>query len=88
LALSAAHQVTNNGAIQTGRAHPYRESISNPYAPVPSTSNVDKDANEDLYKKSASPERKSLLRQQTNIEYDPTNKEEQGKAISHTAEAA
>ncbi|KAJ5598336.1 hypothetical protein N7537_008420 [Penicillium hordei] len=80
LALSAAHQVTNNGAIQTGKAHPHRESISSPYSPVPSTSNVDKDANEGLHRKMASLEKKGPLYQHTDIEYEaPTNKGEQGK---------
>ncbi|KAE8396836.1 hypothetical protein BDV37DRAFT_277349 [Aspergillus pseudonomiae] len=48
LALSAADIVTDNGAIQTGAAHPIRESISRPYAPVPNTSNANKDANREL----------------------------------------
>ncbi|KAI9036919.1 uncharacterized protein KD926_001163 [Aspergillus affinis] len=56
-ALSAADRVTDNGAIQTGKAHPHRDSISHPYAPIPAASNVDKDAIEDLYRKSASPEK-------------------------------
>ncbi|KAL4950814.1 hypothetical protein BDW69DRAFT_186994 [Aspergillus filifer] len=34
-ALSAAHRVTDSGAIQTGTEHPVRESISHPYVPVP-----------------------------------------------------
>ncbi|KAE8414278.1 hypothetical protein BDV36DRAFT_299190 [Aspergillus pseudocaelatus] len=45
LALSTADRVTDEGAIQTGTAHPIRASISRPYAPVPSASNADKDAN-------------------------------------------
>ncbi|THC89526.1 hypothetical protein EYZ11_011025 [Aspergillus tanneri] len=32
-------------------AYPVRETISHPYAPVPGTSNVDKDANKDLHDK-------------------------------------
>ncbi|KAE8394145.1 hypothetical protein BDV23DRAFT_147952 [Aspergillus alliaceus] len=57
LALSTADRVTDNGAIQTGTAHPMRDSISRPYAPVPNTSNVNEDANRDLIgKKSPSPE--------------------------------
>lgn len=39
-ALSAADRVTDNGAIQTGKAHPHRHSISHPYAPVPAPSKV------------------------------------------------
>jgi hypothetical protein len=65
-ALSAADRVTDNGAIRTGKAHPHRDSISHPYAPIPAASNVNKDATEDLYRKSASPEESPLL-QQTNI---------------------
>ncbi|KAL4790070.1 hypothetical protein BDV19DRAFT_394468 [Aspergillus venezuelensis] len=34
-ALSAAHRVTDSGAIQTGTEHPVRERISHPYVPVP-----------------------------------------------------
>jgi hypothetical protein len=80
LALSAAHQVTNQGVIETGRAHPCRESISSPYSPVPSASNVDKDANKDLYRKTVSLEKKSPLCQQTSTEYKgPKNKEVLGK---------
>ncbi|KAE8382899.1 hypothetical protein BDV26DRAFT_288198 [Aspergillus bertholletiae] len=45
LALSAADRVTDEGAIQTGTAHPMRDSISRPYAPVPNTCNANKDAN-------------------------------------------
>ncbi|KAE8332990.1 hypothetical protein BDV39DRAFT_188568 [Aspergillus sergii] len=57
LALSVADRVTDNGAIQTGAAHPIRESISRPYAPVPNTSNADKDANRELSgNKSPTPE--------------------------------
>jgi hypothetical protein len=44
--------VTDNGAVQTGTAHPARESISRPFAPVPDRSNVDKAANESLHDKS------------------------------------
>jgi hypothetical protein len=80
LALSAAHQVTNQGVIETGRAHPCRESVSSPYSPVPSASNVDKDANKDLYRKTVSLEKKSPLCQQTGTEYKgPKNKEVLGK---------
>ncbi|KAJ5679503.1 hypothetical protein N7462_007747 [Penicillium macrosclerotiorum] len=66
-ALSAADRVTDNGAFQTGKAHPQRDSISHPYAPIPAASNVDQDAIEDLYKKTASPEKSPLL-QHSNIE--------------------
>jgi hypothetical protein len=81
-ALSAADRVTDNGAIKTGKAHPRRDSISHPYAPIPATCNVDKDANEDSNRQSASPERSPLL-QQTSIEDEPTNKEEQDNPIFH-----
>lgn len=82
-ALSAADRVTNSGAIHTGREHPYRESISHPYAPIPAASNVDKNANEDLYRKSASPEISPLI-QQTNFEYgEPTKEGGQDKPLSH-----
>ncbi|KAB8209327.1 hypothetical protein BDV34DRAFT_188896 [Aspergillus parasiticus] len=45
LALSTADRATEEGTIQTGTAHPTRDSISRPYAPVPNTSNANKDAN-------------------------------------------
>jgi len=79
-ALCAAHQASDNGAIQTGRSHPHRESISHPYAPVPSTSNAGNNANEDFYRReSMSPERKSLLSQGTDIEpKSPTKEKKQG----------
>lgn len=48
LALSAADRVTDNGEIKTGAAHPMRDSISRPYAPVPINSNVENDANRDF----------------------------------------
>ncbi|KAJ6127524.1 hypothetical protein N7523_003136 [Penicillium sp. IBT 18751x] len=67
-ALSAADRETDNGAVNTGRAHPQRDSISHPYAPIPAASNVNKDANEDPYRKSASPERSPLL-QQTDVNH-------------------
>ncbi|CAI7638473.1 unnamed protein product [Penicillium pancosmium] len=54
-ALSAADRVTDNGA-RTGKAHPHRDSISHPYAPILAASNVKKDAIEDAYRKSTSPE--------------------------------
>ncbi|KAL4779973.1 hypothetical protein BJX76DRAFT_339367 [Aspergillus varians] len=38
-ALSAAHRGGDNGAIQTGTAHPVRESISHPYVPIPNDKN-------------------------------------------------
>lgn len=68
-ALSAAHRVTDNGVIETGKAHPRRDSISHPYAPVPAASNVDKEANVDLHRKSVSPERSPLL-QHTDLEVE------------------
>ncbi|KAF5860022.1 hypothetical protein ETB97_002108 [Aspergillus alliaceus] len=55
-ALYAANRMSGDGVIQTGTAHPTRESISHPYAPVPSTGNVKTDANKGLHAKSASPQ--------------------------------
>ncbi|GFF26700.1 conserved hypothetical protein [Aspergillus udagawae] len=56
-ALAAAHKVTDEGTIQTGTAHPLRESIPHPFAPVPSSGNVAEDANRDLHsRRSSSPE--------------------------------
>lgn len=73
--------MTENGAIQTGSAHPHRDSISHPYAPIPSASNVGNDANEDSYKKTASPEESPLL-QRTNAEDGMTKKEGQNSPSS------
>ncbi|KAJ5473986.1 Endosulphine [Penicillium sp. IBT 31633x] len=81
-ALSAAHRETDNGAIQTGRAHPHRESISHPYASIPASSNIDEDANQDTYRKSESLEKSPLLHQ-TDIKDEPTNKEGQDDHVSH-----
>ncbi|KAF7113952.1 hypothetical protein CNMCM5793_006135 [Aspergillus hiratsukae] len=47
-ALSTADRVTDIGAIHTGRAHPQRRGVSHPYAPVPSSSNANEDANKDV----------------------------------------
>ncbi|CAG8894645.1 unnamed protein product [Penicillium egyptiacum] len=81
-AISAANRETNNGAIQTGRAHPHRESISHPYASIPASSNPNGHANEDRYRRSASVEKSPLLHQTDNKD-EPTNKEEQDDHISH-----
>ncbi|KAJ6050969.1 uncharacterized protein N7446_005596, partial [Penicillium canescens] len=70
-ALSAAHRVTDLGAIQTGRAHPHRENISRP-SPVPAASNLDKKVNENFHRRDASPQ-KSPLHRQTNE--DPTDED-------------
>ncbi|GCB21201.1 mRNA stability protein mug134 [Aspergillus awamori] len=49
-ALSAAHRVTDSGDdIKTGTAHPVRESISHPFAPVPSTGNAGNEANNGIF---------------------------------------
>ncbi|KAI3281694.1 hypothetical protein DTO002I6_9727 [Penicillium roqueforti] len=71
-AFSAAHRVTDLDAIQIGRAHPYRDNISHPSSTIPATSNVDKKANEDMYRREPSPKR-SLLHRQTNE--DPTDED-------------
>jgi hypothetical protein len=73
-ALSAADHGTDGGAMRTGRAHPQRDSISHPYAPIPAASNVNKNANQDPYRKSASPERSPLL-QHTDV----NNKKDAGE---------
>ncbi|KAB8068858.1 hypothetical protein BDV29DRAFT_161976 [Aspergillus leporis] len=68
-ALSTADRVTDDGAIHTGAAHPLRESISHPYAAVPSSSNVTENANNDMHgKKSPILEaRRSSLAEEMNI---------------------
>ncbi|CEL11873.1 hypothetical protein ASPCAL14968 [Aspergillus calidoustus] len=48
IALSAVKKVTDEGAIQTGTSHPVRESISHPYAPAPTTSNISGDESKRL----------------------------------------
>jgi hypothetical protein len=62
-ALSVDNCETDKSAIQTGKEHPHRDSISHPYAAIPAASNVDKNANEDSYRKSASPTTSPLLQQ-------------------------
>ncbi|KAH7025187.1 uncharacterized protein B0I36DRAFT_332629 [Microdochium trichocladiopsis] len=47
-ALSQAHKCSNIGAVNTGSEHPFRKSISHPLSPVPTSSNVDNDANQQL----------------------------------------
>ncbi|RYC82129.1 hypothetical protein BFJ63_vAg14990 [Fusarium oxysporum f. sp. narcissi] len=47
-ALSQARQPSNIGGVDTGSEHALRENISYPSAPVPSSSNVDNDANQPL----------------------------------------
>lgn len=79
-ALSAADHETDNGAVRTGRAHPKRDSISQPYSPIPAASNVNKNANQDPYRKSASPERSPLL-QQTDVDFKEGS-DERGGSIS------
>ncbi|OGE47234.1 hypothetical protein PENARI_c053G08839 [Penicillium arizonense] len=78
-ALSTAHRVTDNGAIQTGRAHPHRDNISHPSSPITTTSNVDKDANEDSHRRDASPQMSPLHRQMNKV---PTNEEGQDNLFS------
>ncbi|KAJ5365302.1 hypothetical protein N7517_008188 [Penicillium concentricum] len=83
-ALSAADRITDNGAIKTGRAHPRRDSISHPYAPIPAASNVNKDATEELYRKSVDPEKSPLLQEGNIADEEPANEEEgHGNSISH-----
>ncbi|KAL3262699.1 hypothetical protein ABHI18_002512 [Aspergillus niger] len=74
-ALSAANKASDDsGLVQSGTAHPLRESISRPHAPVPTISNINKDAYRDLNaQKSPSPEIvESPLHQRTNIESEKT----------------
>jgi hypothetical protein len=82
-ALSTTEHVTDNGAIKTGRTHPDRDSISHPYAPIPSSSNVDKDATDDLYRKSADYEKSPLLQKGNINDEKPTTEEGQSSSISH-----
>ncbi|PYI13269.1 hypothetical protein BO99DRAFT_417762 [Aspergillus violaceofuscus CBS 115571] len=51
LALSEANRVTDEGILQTGTAHPSRQTISRPHAPVPEGSNVDNRANEEVLRR-------------------------------------
>lgn len=90
-ALSAASKADDSGLTQTGTAHPLRESISRPYAPVPTASNISKDAYKDInVQKSPSPEIvESPLHQRTNASNNKTegNEDEQqatAKALNMT----
>ncbi|OOQ90201.1 mRNA stability protein mug134 [Penicillium brasilianum] len=84
-ALSAADRVTDNGAIHTGKAHPHRESISHPFAPIPSSSNVNKEATDDLYRKRPSLEESPLLQQTNSEDAEPLYKKGQDDSVSHEA---
>ncbi|KAL3476160.1 hypothetical protein BJX99DRAFT_228314 [Aspergillus californicus] len=79
-ALSAADHETDTGAIKTGREHPQRESISQPYAPIPATCNADKKANDDLNRRSASPTM-SPLHQRTNSRDEKTGGDGEDKPL-------
>ncbi|KAJ5153216.1 uncharacterized protein N7482_009694, partial [Penicillium canariense] len=87
-ALSAAHRDTDNGTLQTGRAYPYRGSISHPYAPIPATSNVEGETNQEMYRKSVSSERSPLLQHSSYEDGDPTKKEEQRSHASHNGSSS
>ncbi|RAL07013.1 uncharacterized protein BO97DRAFT_409281 [Aspergillus homomorphus CBS 101889] len=76
LALSEANRVTDEGILQTGTAHPSRQTISRPHAPVPEGSNVDNRANEEVLRR-VSPGReiyKSHLNQKAIINDHPGQK--------------
>ncbi|KAJ9414313.1 hypothetical protein FOXG_20688 [Fusarium oxysporum f. sp. lycopersici 4287] len=45
-ALSQAHRPSNIGNVATGREHPIRQDISEPSSSVPSSSNIDDNANQ------------------------------------------
>ncbi|PCD23516.1 hypothetical protein AU210_015036 [Fusarium oxysporum f. sp. radicis-cucumerinum] len=45
-ALSQAHRSSNIGNVTTGREHPIRQDISEPSSSVPSSSNIDDNANQ------------------------------------------
>lgn len=80
--ISTSDHVTDDGSIKTGRSHPYRSSISLPYAPIPASSNVGKDAIEDMHRKSAELEQSPILRKANIDGKISTIKEGQGKPIS------
>ncbi|KAJ5110222.1 hypothetical protein N7532_002867 [Penicillium argentinense] len=77
-ALSTTDHMTDNGDVHTGKAHPHRESISRPYAPIPAASNVDKDATEDLYRKSVGPKESPLLQKENSEDEEPTREKGKG----------
>ncbi|KAL5365854.1 hypothetical protein BJX96DRAFT_182008 [Aspergillus floccosus] len=66
--LSAPKKAGDSSLVQTGTAHPLRESISLPHALVPTASNISNDAYKDInVKKRPSPEIvASPLHQRTN----------------------
>ncbi|KAJ5328726.1 hypothetical protein N7452_009116 [Penicillium brevicompactum] len=81
-AISTTDHITNNSSIKTGRSHPYRSSISHLYTPIPASSNINKDATKDLYRKSADFEKSPLL-QKGNIDDEKSTIEKgQGKPVS------
>ncbi|KAF9882928.1 hypothetical protein FE257_004884 [Aspergillus nanangensis] len=69
-ALSAAHRMADNGAIQTGASHPVPGGISHPFSPVPKASNVSNDANEGVHTKGKHPSPKVV---QTHLSHEIDN---------------
>ncbi|KAI9376421.1 hypothetical protein BJX61DRAFT_364309 [Aspergillus egyptiacus] len=83
-ALSAAHRETDNGEIQTGTAHPVRESISHPYTAIPNTSNASRGADKGYFD-NQSPKTevaRSPLGQEAGVEGEGVEKGEDGDGIS------
>ncbi|KAH6985355.1 camp-regulated phosphoprotein family protein Igo1 [Ilyonectria destructans] len=68
-ALSQAHESSDIGNINTGIEHPIRKNISHPSAPVPSSSNVEENANQEM-----GGERRSVeLKSDSHLKQDTTS---------------
>ena len=52
--LTAKGKTTDNGVINTGKAHPCREDISRPHSSVPGNSNIQENANENPHDRKSS----------------------------------
>lgn len=87
-ALAAGQHVSENGVIETGYEHPYREIISHSNQPVPSHKNAGYNANNDLDRRGVIPERKSLRHQADNKPGDLYHGNNGVKAISQSSQEA
>lgn len=76
-ALSQAKKSSDIGAVSTGSEHPVRRDISDPSCPVPSSSNVGDDANQD----SRTEKKTGELRSTTHIQQETIDQEQANRGI-------
>ncbi|KAG7406315.1 hypothetical protein DER46DRAFT_75354 [Fusarium sp. MPI-SDFR-AT-0072] len=75
-ALNQAHRSSNIGNVTTGREHPIRQDISEPSSSVPSSSNIEDDANQRSSARRGSPEVK--FHAQTHLQQEMESPPENG----------